>query len=120
MLQSLNEGPCQCCGKPVDDCICPECEICHSHGDPDCYRPHTTYNKVRKCTFNSNVHTQRVLPPLTYNKHQLLGQVTSKIYALIDTLQEDIDYVNALRKNQTDDTDKEITQILNNMLKKFK
>lgn len=34
------EGPCECCGKMVDDCICEECSICNSYGDPDCYKNH--------------------------------------------------------------------------------
>jgi len=34
------EGPCQCCGRPVDDCICPECEQCGGVGDPKCYEEH--------------------------------------------------------------------------------
>jgi hypothetical protein len=34
------EGPCDVCGKSVDDCICPECPVCHSNGDPDCYVKH--------------------------------------------------------------------------------
>lgn len=35
-----DDGPCAVCCKPVDDCICPECPTCHSHGDPKCYREH--------------------------------------------------------------------------------
>lgn len=31
---------CAVCRKPCDDCICPECPVCHSHGDPDCYKRH--------------------------------------------------------------------------------
>ncbi len=32
------EGPCDMCGGTVDDtCICPECSICGSVGDPACY-----------------------------------------------------------------------------------
>ncbi len=31
------EVPCQTCGKNLDDCICPECAVCGSVGDPDCY-----------------------------------------------------------------------------------
>lgn len=33
-----DEGPCEICGKSVDDCICPECPTCGSQGDPKCYR----------------------------------------------------------------------------------
>lgn len=34
------EGPCEVCGQHVDDCICPECEVCATYGDPDCYIKH--------------------------------------------------------------------------------
>lgn len=32
--------PCQCCGKQIDDCICPECPECGEVGNPDCYEQH--------------------------------------------------------------------------------
>jgi len=35
-----NEGPCDVCGNPIDHCICPECPICGSQGDPQCYVNH--------------------------------------------------------------------------------
>jgi hypothetical protein len=31
------DGPCDVCGKDVNDCICPECEVCGCTGDPSCY-----------------------------------------------------------------------------------
>jgi len=31
------EEPCQICGLWPDDCICPECPVCGSFGDPACY-----------------------------------------------------------------------------------
>lgn len=31
------EYPCGICGKLPDDCICPECPVCHAFGDPRCY-----------------------------------------------------------------------------------
>ena len=34
------EGPCNVCGKGVDDCICPECLGCGAVGDPYCYGQH--------------------------------------------------------------------------------
>ncbi len=36
-----DEGPCDVCGKPLDDCICPECPHCQANGDPQCYVPGT-------------------------------------------------------------------------------
>jgi hypothetical protein len=34
------EGPCEVCGKSVDDCTCPECPVCSDIGNPDCYEKH--------------------------------------------------------------------------------
>lgn len=33
----MDEGPCDVCGKPLDDCICHECPVCQDVGNPDCY-----------------------------------------------------------------------------------
>lgn len=30
------EGPCEVCGKPVDECECPECPECHEIGWAEC------------------------------------------------------------------------------------
>ena len=41
MINGLSEeGPCGVCGGFVDDCICPECPVCQTIGDPDCYVQH--------------------------------------------------------------------------------
>jgi uncharacterized protein (TIGR02996 family) len=34
------EYPCAVCERNTDDCECPECEVCGSVGDPDCYTRH--------------------------------------------------------------------------------
>jgi len=34
------DQPCDVCGKDVDHCICPECPVCGSVGDPHCYEHH--------------------------------------------------------------------------------
>lgn len=34
------EGPCEVCCKSTDLCICPECLVCGSQGDPKCYKKH--------------------------------------------------------------------------------
>jgi hypothetical protein len=31
---------CMICGDHYDSCICPECKICNSYGDPYCYINH--------------------------------------------------------------------------------
>jgi hypothetical protein len=38
--QAGANATCEVCGRPVDDCICPECGTCQSVGDPLCYREH--------------------------------------------------------------------------------
>ena len=41
LLSLLNEDPfCEVCGYHVDDCICSECLVCGSFGDPKCYEDH--------------------------------------------------------------------------------
>lgn len=35
------EGPCECCGRAAEECICPECPDCSRTGDPGCYEHHT-------------------------------------------------------------------------------
>jgi hypothetical protein len=34
------DGPCDVCGKEIDDCICPECPECGDIGNPACYIEH--------------------------------------------------------------------------------
>lgn len=34
------ELPCEVCGVDVDSCICPECPVCQTNGDPICYEAH--------------------------------------------------------------------------------
>jgi hypothetical protein len=34
------DGPCDVCGKELDDCICPECGECGDIGNPTCYVEH--------------------------------------------------------------------------------
>src|SRR5574343_1913055 len=29
---------CEVCGLEVNECICPPCSVCGTHGDPNCYR----------------------------------------------------------------------------------
>lgn len=35
-----DEGPCEVCGKNIDNCICPECPECGEVGRPECYENH--------------------------------------------------------------------------------
>jgi hypothetical protein len=34
------DPPCEVCAKSCDNCICPECPVCQSNGDPACYKNH--------------------------------------------------------------------------------
>lgn len=58
-----DDGPCQCCGKSVDDCICPECPHCGTLGDPDCYNPAAATHHG-----------------LTFNAAQLAGQAALEVF----------------------------------------
>lgn len=31
---------CDVCGNVSDDCVCPECPVCGTPGDPECYTNH--------------------------------------------------------------------------------
>jgi len=35
-----DDYPCLICGGSGDSCICPECPVCESYGDPECYEKH--------------------------------------------------------------------------------
>ena len=35
-----DDYPCEVCGKFVEDCICPECPVCNTVGDENCYKEH--------------------------------------------------------------------------------
>jgi hypothetical protein len=35
-----DDGPCDVCGKAIDDCICPECDVCGETGNTECYDEH--------------------------------------------------------------------------------
>lgn len=117
MLEHLDDGLCTCCGQPTDHCICPECSVCGAFGDPNCYQPYTIDNQTRKCSFTvKEPKGTAAVPPMEFNRDQLAGQVLIKILKQIESLKDDVAYINAIKNNQTDDTDKEIIKILNSML----
>lgn len=47
--------PCEVCGEFPDDCICPECPVCNTHGDPACYIDHGL-RRTEGQKFNLEVH----------------------------------------------------------------
>lgn len=86
---------CECCGRDDGSCICPECNICGSVGDPWCYqvvdvegidfdiRTGVTPNpakgyKRRRCAKT----IMAEVPAMTYNREQLIGQNELKIAQL--------------------------------------
>jgi len=66
-----NEGPCQCCGRFVDDCICGECPRCTEQGNPGCYARNDFGGHGMK-----------------YNREQLMGQQKLVIAELEDRVQD--------------------------------
>jgi len=69
---------CECCRKHVDDCICAECEVCGSTGDPKCYAK----GKHRQCKKRTK------LPPLKFTREQVQGQIEFR-QAIIDEIMND-------------------------------
>lgn len=49
------DPPCEICGEDPYDCICPECPVCHTHGDPRCYLDHGL-RRSEEQKFNLEVH----------------------------------------------------------------
>ena len=46
---------CEVCGL-IDDCICPECPICHEQGNPKCYKEHGMIkNKAQQIAYQEFV-----------------------------------------------------------------
>lgn len=65
---------CECCGRDVDDCICPECPQCKEAGNPYCYQEGY----------------------LQYTREQLIGKAKVKIACLEEQLQEERFYLEQL------------------------
>ena len=74
----VTDEPCECCGKPVDECICEECPNCGAKGDPDCYEGTCTeFVECPKCYEGTCTHAEGMnclKPKLRYTKAQRLGQ----------------------------------------------
>jgi hypothetical protein len=64
MSDSFNDQGCDVCGKLPDDCLCPECPICHEVGRIECYQ--------------MNGHW----PALVLNKAQILSRIETQIALL--------------------------------------
>jgi len=55
-----------CCGNS-DTCICPECPICETYGDPICYTEHGLKRSIIQIVRHDNFH---VLNQLTLKKEE--------------------------------------------------
>jgi len=85
--------PCGVCGRDVDHCICPECPVCESQGDPACYdgAVKCSWCGIRApsspdCGFCTEDGTRRLreLTPITKENVPTHGMVRSQ--AQIDSL----------------------------------
>lgn len=81
------EGPCECCGKMVDDCICPECPKCGEYGNPDCY---TSLGNFKAPKGHG----------MEYNDEQLAGQAELEEYYREERKREDAMYQEYLKDEQ--------------------
>jgi hypothetical protein len=58
-VESLScDSPCDVCGLMSDDCICPECPVCQSIGDPKCYDAHGLQRSMAQIT-SLTAHNQK-------------------------------------------------------------
>jgi hypothetical protein len=93
------EQPCDVCGQMADGCICPECPVCHTHGDPQCYEPY--YRKRRQITdFTGRKYTQTVRCKghgMKRNRAQLIGAQERKAEELAGELLDVREYLFHLR-----------------------
>lgn len=84
--QAGGDEPCECCGRHIDECVCPKCPRCGETGNPDCYEgkctPHEPCPKCfeGECT---NAPGMNCPPPrLRYSRDQRAGQVRTHIEEL--------------------------------------
>jgi hypothetical protein len=68
-----DEGPCECCGNDPADCVCPECPVCGSQGDPKCYKDTSEFGPHH----------------LQYSREQRMGQARMRIAILKEQIQDE-------------------------------
>jgi len=73
-------GPCETCGLPIDDCICPECPVCGESGNTFCY---------------DNKH-------LRYTRQQRLGQAKARIRDFEFKIADEGQYIAWLEQQPSD------------------
>ena len=52
------DGPCDICGQLEDYCICPECPVCSSIGDPICYEQHGLVRSLGQVVMKADMDRQ--------------------------------------------------------------
>jgi hypothetical protein len=72
-----DDRPCECCGNDPADCVCPECPVCGSTGNGECYA--------------EGGHDLR------YNREQLIGQAKMRIEEMRYLIQEEEQYIEHLK-----------------------
>lgn len=70
-----DDGPCECCGHDVTDCICPECQVCGQTGNVTCYVSHG----------------------MTRNNQQLIGLCENDIRTMRLRIQEEEEHIAFLK-----------------------
>jgi hypothetical protein len=50
--------PCIVCGQLLDDCICPECPVCGTPGDPGCYPAHGLVRSLAQVVLRAEMDRQ--------------------------------------------------------------
>lgn len=74
------EQPCECCGNGEDSCECPECPVCSTYGDKNCYEEHG----------------------LKFTDKQLAGQSKLKVKILEQQITDEKEYQYYLKEKEVD------------------
>ena len=82
-----DEGPCECCGHDVTDCICPECPVCGSQGDQRCYIPEYPH----------------IGEKMEYNREQRIGQTKMRIAMYREMIQDAEQFIAFMEEHPEED-----------------
>lgn len=118
MSDIIDDGLCECCKLPPDDCICPVCPDCEAQGNPDCYRGNAAWGKHCITPKYDKGHRPPWVDPLAFNKQQLINQINHKMNALLETLNEDRAFIASIKGNQKDN-EEEVLKMLNRILNRL-
>ena len=80
-----SDGPCDVCGRSVDDCICPECPECGGVGDPRCYEGSgQKYKEVKIVKTGNKARAMFRHHGMKTTKEQRRGRAMTKVQMDID------------------------------------